>query len=133
MRCHLLHGPACAVATNLADTDQKGMGDGVGHVAAHCSGSHSSGHVGEAQVAGVHPSAASSRAKTQFNHERPHQALDMRLPGELYVRSPRPYTGLAPLAPPDHPWSGLAGSYSCPAIARSSRSPTCNRTAPFLR
>jgi hypothetical protein len=35
---------------------------------------------------------------TQFNHERPHQALDMRLPGELYVRSPRPYTGLAPLA-----------------------------------
>ena len=43
---------------------------------------------------------------TQFNHERPHQALDMRVPGELYVRSPRPYTGLAPLAYPFHDWTG---------------------------
>jgi len=43
---------------------------------------------------------------TQFNHERPHQALDMRVPGELYVRSPRPYTGLAPLAYPLHDWTG---------------------------
>ena len=30
----------------------------------------------------------------------------MRVPGELYVRSPRPYTGLAPLAYPLHDWTG---------------------------
>jgi putative transposase len=30
----------------------------------------------------------------QFNHERPHQALGMRVPGELYLRSTRPYTGV---------------------------------------
>ena len=34
-----------------------------------------------------------------FNHERPHQALGMKVPGELYTRSPRPYLGLAPLVP----------------------------------
>jgi transposase InsO family protein len=33
-----------------------------------------------------------------FNHERPHQALEMRVPAELYVPSPRPYVGLTPLA-----------------------------------
>jgi putative transposase len=26
----------------------------------------------------------------RFNHERPHQALGMRVPGELYTRSQRP-------------------------------------------
>ncbi|HTM04396.1 MAG TPA: hypothetical protein VL173_12875 [Vicinamibacterales bacterium] len=35
-----------------------------------------------------------------FNHERPHQALAMKAPGDLYTRSPRPYAGLAPLAYP---------------------------------
>jgi putative transposase len=43
---------------------------------------------------------------TQFNHERPHQALDMRVPGDLYQRSRRPYTGLTPLTYPLHDWTG---------------------------
>jgi putative transposase len=28
-----------------------------------------------------------------FNGERPHQALGMKVPGELYTPSPRPYRG----------------------------------------
>ncbi len=28
-----------------------------------------------------------------FNHDRPHQALNMQYPAELYTPSPRPYTG----------------------------------------
>ena len=28
-----------------------------------------------------------------YNQERPHQAIDMRYPSELYKPSPRPYTG----------------------------------------
>ncbi len=30
-----------------------------------------------------------------YNHERPHQALNMKYPGELYSTSPRPYSGLS--------------------------------------
>jgi hypothetical protein len=30
----------------------------------------------------------------EFNHVRPHEALDMRTPAELYVRSARPYRGV---------------------------------------
>ena len=41
----------------------------------------------------------------RYNHERPHQALDMRVPGELYTRSARPYQGLADLAYPFHDWT----------------------------
>jgi putative transposase len=37
-----------------------------------------------------------------YNQERPHQALDMRYPGELYQRSPRPYRGLGELDYPFH-------------------------------
>jgi putative transposase len=37
-----------------------------------------------------------------YNHERPHQALDMRYPGELYAASLRPYRGLGELAYPFH-------------------------------
>jgi putative transposase len=32
-----------------------------------------------------------------YNHERPHQALGMRYPAELYQPSSRPYGGLPPL------------------------------------
>ena len=32
-----------------------------------------------------------------YNHERPHQALDMKYPAEIYQRSTRPYRGLAEL------------------------------------
>ncbi len=43
----------------------------------------------------------------RYNHERPHQALDMRVPGELYARSARPYGGLTELAYPLHDWTAL--------------------------
>jgi putative transposase len=42
----------------------------------------------------------------RFNHERPHQALGMKVPGELYIRSPRPYHGLGALRYPLHDWTG---------------------------
>jgi hypothetical protein len=34
----------------------------------------------------------------EFNNERPHQALDMKCPAEVYTPSPRPYRGLPELA-----------------------------------
>ena len=37
-----------------------------------------------------------------FNHERPHQALSMKYPAELYCRSPRSYRGLSELHYPFH-------------------------------
>ena len=37
-----------------------------------------------------------------YNHERPHQALNMHYPAELYRPSKRPYTGLPPLEYPFH-------------------------------
>jgi len=42
----------------------------------------------------------------RFNHERPHQALGMKVPGELYTASPRPYRGLTVLTYPMHDWTG---------------------------
>ena len=41
----------------------------------------------------------------RFNHERPHQALGMKVPGELYTRSPRRYEGLGDLEYPCHDWT----------------------------
>jgi transposase InsO family protein len=38
----------------------------------------------------------------EFNTERPHQALAMKCPAELYARSARPYQGLPELAYPFH-------------------------------
>ena len=37
-----------------------------------------------------------------YNHERPHQALEMKYPAELYRRSPRPYRGIGELQYPFH-------------------------------
>ncbi len=37
-----------------------------------------------------------------YNHERPHQALNMQYPGELYQPSPRPYHGIGELEYPFH-------------------------------
>lgn len=42
------------------------------------------------------------RFLAEFNHERPHQALDMQYPAEIYVSSPRPYKGLGDLEYPFH-------------------------------
>jgi transposase InsO family protein len=38
----------------------------------------------------------------EFNNQRPHQALNMKFPGELYKPSPRPYKGMLELAYPLH-------------------------------
>ena len=37
-----------------------------------------------------------------FHHERPHEALDMKCPAEIYQPSPRPYTGLPDIDYPFH-------------------------------
>src|SRR6478752_1272318 len=37
-----------------------------------------------------------------FNHQRPHEALDMKYPAEIYQPSPRPYTGLPDIDYPFH-------------------------------
>jgi len=37
-----------------------------------------------------------------YNQERPHQALNMKYPAELYLPSPRPYRGLGELDYPFH-------------------------------
>jgi putative transposase len=42
------------------------------------------------------------RFMQDFNFERPHQALNMKYPAELYARSPRPYQGLGELEYPFH-------------------------------
>jgi putative transposase len=41
----------------------------------------------------------------RFNQERPHQALGMRVPAEVYTPSPRPYRGLSDLDYPLHDWT----------------------------
>jgi Integrase core domain len=38
----------------------------------------------------------------EFNEERPHEALDMKRPAEVYIASPRPYDGLPELSYPLH-------------------------------
>lgn len=38
----------------------------------------------------------------EFNTERPHQALEMKCPGEVYRPSPRPYRGLGEVTYPFH-------------------------------
>lgn len=38
----------------------------------------------------------------EFNDERPHEAIDMRFPAEVYVASPRPYNGICELEYPFH-------------------------------
>ena len=39
---------------------------------------------------------------TRYNHKRPHQALGMKVPADLYVRSSRVYRGLEELTYPFH-------------------------------
>jgi putative transposase len=42
-----------------------------------------------------------------YNQERPHQALNMQMPAELYKKSPRPYQGLGDLDYPFHDRAAL--------------------------
>ena len=43
----------------------------------------------------------------QYNHERPHQALDMATPATRYAASPRVYQGMDELEYPAHDWSAV--------------------------
>jgi putative transposase len=43
----------------------------------------------------------------RYNHERPHQALDMKTPSSLYTPSTRVYTGLEALEYPLHDWTAV--------------------------
>jgi len=43
----------------------------------------------------------------RYNRERPHEALAMQVPADLYTRSPRPFAGLADLEYPLHDWSTM--------------------------
>jgi putative transposase len=43
----------------------------------------------------------------RYNHERPHQALDMKTPSSLYTPSTRVYTGLEELDYPMHDWTAV--------------------------
>ena len=57
------------------------------------------------------------------NHERPHQALNMRYPAELYRPSARPYTGLPALEYPFHDRTVIVAECGpeqarCPPIRR---------------
>lgn len=46
---------------------------------------------------------AADRWRAQFNQVRPHESLSMRTPAEVYVRSPRRYTGVTlPAYPANH-------------------------------
>jgi hypothetical protein len=49
----------------------------------------------------------------EFNEERPHEALEMKRPAEVYAASPRPYLGLPELSYP----CTTATSSSPPAAA----------------
>lgn len=41
----------------------------------------------------------------QFNHERPHQALEVGTPASRYRASARAYLGLEELEYPQHDWT----------------------------
>jgi putative transposase len=41
----------------------------------------------------------------RYNQERPHQALGMKVPSDLYTPSPRPYRGLSEVDYPLHDWT----------------------------
>jgi putative transposase len=43
----------------------------------------------------------------RFNHERPHQALDMQTPASRYTASAQPYRGLEDLDYPFHDWTAI--------------------------
>src|SRR4029079_4017376 len=43
----------------------------------------------------------------RYNHERPHQALDMATPASCYTPSPRAYRGLEELDYPFHDWTAV--------------------------
>ncbi len=55
---------------------------------------------------------------SEFNEERPHEALDMRMPAELYAPSSTPYEGLPDLEYPFHDRDILVTACRCICMAR---------------
>ena len=55
----------------------------------------------------------------EFNTERPHQALAMKCPAEIYSASSRPYSGMPELAYPRHDRDALVTA--CGRICMSYR------------
>src|SRR3712207_2270262 len=55
----------------------------------------------------------------RFNHERPHQALDMATPASRYQPSTRPYQGVEELDYPFHDWTAVITT--CGRICYQSR------------
>ena len=55
----------------------------------------------------------------QYNHERPHQALDMATPASRYTASARVYQGLEELEYPAHDWTAVVTR--CGRICSQSR------------
>jgi len=46
----------------------------------------------------------------EFNNQRPHEALDMKCPAEVYTHSPRPYNGLPE---PSYPFHDTTVNVTC--------------------
>jgi putative transposase len=51
---------------------------------------------------GLEQQARFDASLARYNHDRPHQALGMKVPADLYARSPRVYRGLEDLSYPFH-------------------------------
>lgn len=47
---------------------------------------------------------------TRYNHERPHQALEMQVPAARYTPSTQPYHGLEDVEYPLHDWTATVTS-----------------------
>jgi putative transposase len=60
-----------------------------------------------AAINGLQQQARFDQFVHRYNHERPHQALDMKPPASVYVPSPRPYRGLEELEYPFHDWTAV--------------------------
>ena len=67
----------------------------------------------------LHQQARFDAFLTRYNHERPHQALGMKVPGELYTHSPRPYQGLGELDYPGHDWTVTVTRWNGCRVPRS--------------
>ena len=57
----------------------------------------------------VQQQLAFERFRQEFNHDRPHEALGMKVPNDLYDKSPRIYTGWVTSC---RIWSGYGGTQS---------------------
>jgi hypothetical protein len=69
-------------------------------------GGHRSDGRGRSSVYHLNVNALPERVPGQrYNEERPHQALDMKVPADIYTFSGRPYRGLGELDYPLHDWA----------------------------